>query len=139
MHLQVGQRIGWLENFSWRVPIDDESHRTYSIEALHTDEEGARRWLEKQAEVKDIADKYPLTEDCAVMIIKGEKTLMDFVDHRRLANIEDALTQQAMCSISEFGRQNMSQSDKGVLQLRRMFMSRLADFVAGDPAATAGW
>jgi 5,5'-dehydrodivanillate O-demethylase len=139
MHLQVGQRIGWLENLSWRVPIDDESHRTFSIEGLHTDEEGARRWAEKQAEVAHIVANYPLTEDCAAQIIRGEKSLMDFIDHPRLANIEDALTQQAMSSISDFARQNMAQSDKGVLQLRRMFMSRLADFVAGDPSATTGW
>jgi 5,5'-dehydrodivanillate O-demethylase len=139
MHLQVGQRIGWLENLSWRVPIDDESHRTFSIEAVHTDEEGAKAWRERQAEVQAIADQYPLTEDCAEMIIRGEKTLMDFVDHPRLANIEDALTQQAMRFITDADRQNLAQSDKGVLQLRRMFISRLADFMAGDESATISW
>jgi 5,5'-dehydrodivanillate O-demethylase len=139
MHLQVGNRFGWLENISWRVPIDDESHRTFSVEALHTDEEGARKWKENYETAQARAAEYPPTEDIAQMIIRGEKTLMDFVDHPRLANIEDALTQQAMRSITDVRRQNMAQSDKGVLQLRRMFMSRLADFVAGDPAATAGW
>ena len=139
MHLQVGNRFGWLENMSWRVPIDDESHRTFSVEALHTDEEGARQWNENYVASQARAADYPLTEDCAEMIIRGEKTLMDFVDHPRLANIEDALTQQAMCHIADVGSQNMAQSDKGVLQLRRMFMSRLADFVAGDPSSTAGW
>jgi 5,5'-dehydrodivanillate O-demethylase len=139
MHLQVGQRVGWLESLSWRVPIDDESHRTFEISAIHTDEEGARTWRENQAKIKEVVDQYPLTEDCAEMIIKGEKTLMDFVDHPRLANIEDALTQQAMRFIADADRQNLAQSDKGVLQLRRMFLSRLADFMAGDPSATAGW
>lgn len=139
MHLQVGQRIGWLENLSWRVPIDDESHRTFSIEAIHTDEEGARVWRERQAQLQEEVAKYPLTEDIAEMIIRGEKTLMDFVDHPRLANIEDALTQQAMRFIADADRQNLAQSDKGVLQLRRMFMSRLADFVAGEPSATVSW
>lgn len=121
------------------MPIDDESHRTFSIEAIHTDEESARVWRKRQVEVQVSVDQYPLTEDIAEMIIKGKKTLMDFVDHPLLANIEDALTQQAMRFISDADRQNLAQSDKGVLQLRHMFMSRLADVVADDPAATAGW
>lgn len=139
MHLQVGNRFGWLENISWRVPIDDEAHRTFSIEALHTDEEGARQFRENYVAAQVRAADYPPTEDIAQSIIRGEKTLMDFVDHPRLAGIEDALTQQAMRSITDFRSQNMAQSDKGVLQLRRMYMSRLADFVAGDPSATMGW
>jgi 5,5'-dehydrodivanillate O-demethylase len=139
MHLRVAWRDGMMEQFNWRVPIDDESHRAFSIYGLHTDEENGRQFLEKRAAGRKLAEKYPLTEDCAAMILRGEATLMDFVDHPVLTLIEDAITQQGMQFVADADKQNLSKSDKAVLQLRRMFLSKLADFVAGEPSSLKGW
>ncbi|GAA1003554.1 ring-hydroxylating oxygenase subunit alpha [Acrocarpospora pleiomorpha] len=139
MHLIIPMRIGTLENLYWRVPIDDESHKGFGIMSIHTDEEGAREWRQTQKELEEVAAKYPLTEDCAQQIIRGEKRLIDFVDHPKLQGIEDALTQQAMRHIADANLQNLGRSDRAILQLRRMFLSRVAEFVAGEPSASDIW
>lgn len=139
MHLIVGQRTGTLEQIAWRVPIDDETHMSFQITALHTDEEGARQYWEYKARQGDLIAKYPATQECAEQILRGEKTLRDFVDHPLLVNIEDHVAQMGMRFMSNAGKENLAQSDKGVLQLRRMFMSRISDFVSGAPVLDRGW
>lgn len=139
MHLIVGQRDGYLEQVAWRVPIDDETHLSFQVTTLHTDETGAERyWAYKERQGALIA-KYPETEICAEQILSGEKSLRDFVDHPLLVNIEDHVAQMGMRFIADIGKENLAQSDKGVIQLRRMFMSRLADYVSGTPNVVHTW
>jgi len=139
MHLIIHMRIGTLENFYWRVPIDDDSHKGFGISSIHTDEQGAREWRQTQQELEEVAARYPLTEDCAAQILRGEKRLIDFVDHPKLQGIEDALTQQGMRRIADTDAQNLGRSDRAILQLRRMFLSRVADFIAGEPSVFDVW
>lgn len=139
MHLLVPQRDGWLEQVAWRVPIDDQSHFSLQITAMHVDQAGKEFWDEYAARKADLIAKYPSTDMCAEAILRGEKTLFDFADHPDLVNIEDHVAQMGMQWINDPGKENLAQSDKAVLQLRRMFMSRLADFVAGTPAMESDW
>jgi 5,5'-dehydrodivanillate O-demethylase oxygenase subunit len=139
MHLIVGQRDSTMEQIAWRVPVDDDSHRSFAIAAQHTSEEGVRRYRERQAELAEIIAKYPDTEECARQVLRGEKELRDFLDHPFLVNIEDHVAQMGMRFISDPGKEHMDQSDKGVVQLRRMFIQRLSAFTAGSPAATKTW
>lgn len=139
MHLLVPQRDGWMEQFAWRVPIDDVSHMSFQITALHTDEAGRERYLEYRARKRELIAKYPSTERCAEEILRGEKTLYDFADHPDLVNIEDHVAQMGMQFIDDMGKENLAQSDKAVLQLRRMFMSRLADQESGAPMPETAW
>ncbi|MEV1295714.1 Rieske 2Fe-2S domain-containing protein [Pseudonocardia sp. NPDC049635] len=139
MHLVVAQRDGFLEQVGWRVPIDDQLHYSIQITALHTSEEGAQRFREYEARRNELIAKYPPTDECAEAILRGVKTLYDFADHPDLVNIEDHVVQMGMQFINHLDRENLAQSDKAVLQLRRMFMSRLADFTAGAPAVKSDW
>jgi 5,5'-dehydrodivanillate O-demethylase oxygenase subunit len=139
MHLIVAQRVGTLEQVAWRVPIDDESHVSFAITALHTDDEGAHWYSEYKARSRELTTKYPPTEQCAEQILSGQRTLRDFVDHPQLVNIEDSIAQMGMRFIADPSKENLAQSDKGVIQLRRMFMSRLADFSSGRASEGAVW
>lgn len=139
MHLIVPLRDGFLEQVAWRVPIDDKQHFSIQITALHTDEAGAERFRQHQARTTELIAKYPASEVCAEEVLRGEKTLYDFADHPDLINIEDHVVQMGMQFINHLDKENLAQSDKAVLQLRRMFMSRLADFVGGVPRAKSDW
>jgi phenylpropionate dioxygenase-like ring-hydroxylating dioxygenase large terminal subunit len=139
MHLIIAQRIGVLEQVAWRVPIDDETHLSFAVTALHTDDEGAKQFNAYLARQDELIAKYPPTEECAEQILRGEKTLMDFADHPQLVNLEDHVAQMGMRFIADQGKENLGQTDKGVVQLRRMFMSKLADMEAGDWTAMVRW
>jgi 5,5'-dehydrodivanillate O-demethylase oxygenase subunit len=139
MHLIVDQRDSTMEQIAWRVPVDDDAHLSFSVTSQHTSEEGARRYRERMAELTQIAAGYPDTEECARQVLRGEKRLRDFLEHPQLVNIEDHVAQMGIGFISDPGKEHMDQSDKGVVQLRRMFIQRLSAFTAGSPAATRTW
>ncbi|WP_432180478.1 Rieske 2Fe-2S domain-containing protein [Streptomyces sp. NBC_00063] len=139
MHLIVGQRQGTLEQIAWRVPIDDNAHTSFAVTALHTSEEGEHEYRERQAELEANIAKYPSTEVCAEQVLRGEKELRDFLDHPLLVNIEDHVAQMGMRFITDPGHEHMGVTDKGVVQLRRMFISKLSAFHAGSPSARRDW
>ncbi|WP_331748498.1 Rieske 2Fe-2S domain-containing protein [Streptomyces chartreusis] len=139
MHLLVPQREGFLEQIAWRVPIDDTSHLSYQITSMHVDEAGKTWWDEYNARKKELIARYPATELCAEQVLRGEKTLFDFADHPDLVNIEDHVAQIGIQFVDDAGKENLAQSDKAVLQLRRMFLSRLADLESGAPIPETEW
>lgn len=139
MHLIVEMRDGTLEQIAWRVPIDDEKHQSFGISALHASEDGVRKYQERKAKEDEILAQYPASEECAEQVLRGEKTLRDFLDHPHLVNIEDAVAQMGMQWIANLDREQLGRTDKGVAQLRRMFMSRMAQYLAGDPTAAVSW
>jgi 5,5'-dehydrodivanillate O-demethylase len=143
MHLIVGQRLGTLEQIAWRVPIDDDKHQSFGITALHTSEDGARQYRERKVKEKELLARYPPSEECAEQVLRGEKTLRDFLHHPHLIAIEDAVgqmgMQMGMRAVAHTAKEQLGQTDKGVAQLRRMFMSRMAQYLAGDPTATVSW
>jgi 5,5'-dehydrodivanillate O-demethylase oxygenase subunit len=140
MHLIVGYREDTtMEQIAWRVPLDDDSHLSFAVQALHTSEEGARKHRERQAERAELTAGYPDSEECARQVLRGDKQLRDFLDHPDLINIEDHVAQMGIKFISDPGKENFDQSDKGVVQLRRMFIQRLSAFAAGSPAADRSW
>lgn len=139
MHLVVPQRIGTLEQVAWRVPTTDETHRSFQVTALHTDEAGARDFAARNEELAATLGEHPPTEECAEQILAGTKQLIDFIDHPMLVNIEDHVAQMGMRYLLDPTSEHLGQTDKGVLQLRRMFLSHLAEFLDGAPAADRAW
>jgi 5,5'-dehydrodivanillate O-demethylase len=138
-HICVAQRIGYYETFGWRVPIDDNSHLCIAISGIHcTEAEAVEVRAMRERAAKEVAG-WPPHLHCVQEILRGEKTVLDYARHPHLTFIEDGVAQGGIKFIDEPGRENMAQSDKGVLQLRRMFMSRLNDFVAGSPGAITEW
>lgn len=139
MHLVVPQRIGTLEQIAWRVPTTDDDHRSFAITALHTDEDGARVYAERNTELTEALGDHPPTEECAEQILRGEKQLIDFIDHPMLVNIEDHVAQMGMRYLLDPSAEHLGQTDKGVVQLRRMFLGHLGEFVNGAPAPEKVW
>ncbi|WP_027929368.1 Rieske 2Fe-2S domain-containing protein [Amycolatopsis thermoflava] len=127
LHLIVGIRDGIMEQFAWRVPIDDEQHRSFAIVARYLPGGPAPR-----AAVADVAD-WPPADECAELIIRGEKRLVDFVDHPALVNIEDHVAQVGMGRLADRTHEYLAESDKGVVQLRRMWRRELDAFADGAP------
>ncbi|HVT67573.1 MAG TPA: Rieske 2Fe-2S domain-containing protein [Trebonia sp.] len=139
MHLLVGQRDGVMEQVAWRVPADDDSHWSFSITALHASGEGVRRYRERSAGLAAGAAGFPATGECARQVLRGEKRLSDFTGHPQLVNIEDHVAQMGMRFIADPGKEHLGPADKGVVQVRRMYLQRLTAFLSGSPAAARTW
>jgi 5,5'-dehydrodivanillate O-demethylase len=138
-HIVVGQRVGVYETFGWRVPITDNAHLCIAISGIHCTEDEAPVVLEGRAQAAAEVSNWPPHEECVQQVLRGERTILDFAKHPQLTFIEDGVAQGGMRFIEDPARENMAQSDKGVLQLRRMFMSKLSDFMSGAPGALTRW
>ena len=130
LHLIVGLREGLMEQFAWRVPINDEAHRSFAIVARYLPE----GYVAPAKAVDEDEVDWPPADECAELIIQGEKRLIDFVDHPGLVNMEDHVAQVGMGRLADRTHEMLAESDKGVVQLRRMWRSQLDAFAAGGAA-----
>jgi phenylpropionate dioxygenase-like ring-hydroxylating dioxygenase large terminal subunit len=137
LHLIVAARGGMMEQFAWRVPIDDDTHFSYQVAGRYLPPEAAREYLAARAAVSDAG--LPSADECAEQILRGEKRLADFVDHPGLINIEDHVAQVGMGRLADRTNETLGESDKGVVQLRRMWRTGLDAFADGKAVNTLAW
>jgi 5,5'-dehydrodivanillate O-demethylase len=136
LHLIVAARDGLREQFAWRIPVDDDRHVSYGIVARYLSPEGVRDHLaRKNAPAPDL----PAADECAEQVLRGEKRLADFVDHPDLVNIEDHVAQVGMGRLADRTHERLAESDKGVVQLRRMWRTSLDAFADGEAVNKYAW
>ena len=136
LHLVVAARNGLMEQFAWRVPIDDDKHFSYQVAARYLSADAARRYLAMKSSA---APADPPADECAEQILRGEKKLADFVDHPDLVNIEDHVAQVGMGRLADRTHERLAESDKGVVQLRRMWRTGLDAFARGEAVNALPW
>jgi len=136
LHLVVAARDGLMEQFAWRVPIDDDKHASYQVAARYLSADAAHEYLVRKASA---APARPPADECAEQILRGEKKLADFVGHPDLVNIEDHVAQVGMGRLADRRHERLAGSDKGVIQLRRMWRNGLDAFEGGQAINTLPW
>jgi hypothetical protein len=125
-----------MEQFAWRVPVDDDQHASYQVAARYLAADAAREYLARKASA---APALPPADECAEQILRGEKKLADFVNHPDLVNIEDHVAQVGMGRLADRRHERLAGSDKGVIQLRRMWRNGLDAFEGGQAINTLPW
>lgn len=136
LHLVVAGRYGLMEQFAWRVPIDDEQHLSFMIQAHFISPEGVEAHQRRKAEQAAARAKSIPAHEVAELIISGHAHITDFLDHPDLVNIEDNVAQVGMGRLADRDNERLGESDKGVVQIRRMWRKYLDDFEAGQPIDT---
>jgi phenylpropionate dioxygenase-like ring-hydroxylating dioxygenase large terminal subunit len=136
LHLIVAARDGLMEQFAWRVPVDDDRHVSFQIAARYLPPDAARDYLARKA--VPVPGVLP-ADECAEQVLRGEKKLADFADHPDLVNIEDHVAQVGMGRLADRAHERLAESDKGVVQLRRMWRSGLDAFERGEAVNALAW
>ncbi|HVT67572.1 MAG TPA: hypothetical protein VHF26_07480, partial [Trebonia sp.] len=136
LHLIVAARDGLMEQFAWRVPVDDDRHVSFQIAARYLPPDAARDYLARKA--VPVPGVLP-ADECAEQVLRGEKKLADFADHPDLVNIEDHVAQVGMGRLADRAHERLAESDKGVVQLRRMWRSGLDAFERGEADNALAW
>jgi hypothetical protein len=136
LHLVVAARDGLMEQFAWRVPVDDDKHVSYQVAARYLSADAAHEYLARKASA---VPAVPPADECAEQILRGEKKLADFVDHPDLVNIEDHVAQVGMGRLADRAHERLAGSDKGVIQLRRLWRNGLDAFAGGEAINALPW
>jgi hypothetical protein len=118
----------------WKLPIDDERHHFFQIEAFPSGEH-AERYVKRR---EQWLSKASITvEDAIEKVFKGEMHLDDFseegVDVHWLNLIEDGATQTGQGVFADRTAEHLGRTDTTVILLRKIWQRELRNLAEGRP------
>lgn len=130
---------GWVDHLAWRVPVDDETHRSFIVDrirksgpALEAYRAGRKRRAEARANARPV-------EEIVKAILDGDMHIDDVPpDHPDIVNIQDSVSLNVQPLISE-RVDRLGRSDTEVILLRKIMTRELAALAAGEPIKAWHW
>ncbi len=116
----------WAPNVAWRVPVDDESHRTFNLRRI------SRRSDQPPPAPKD-PDRHVTV---ARAILDGEMRLEDLdpvADRAIIVTIQDNIAQMGQGPIVDRRNDHLGRSDVGVVLIRKLWRQELQALADGLP------
>jgi 5,5'-dehydrodivanillate O-demethylase len=123
---------GWREYLSWRVPLDDETFRSFNLALIHLTGEAAERYRARRTQKAAEVAAYPSAEDVARQVLRGELRVHD-VEHPSIVNVQDCVSQMGQGSIPDRAHERLGRSDVGIILLRKLWMRELQKLAEGQP------
>src|SRR5262249_38271753 len=122
---------GWTEHLSWRVPVDDVNHITFTADRVHVDAAGRADYIRRRdAHRKAIADAVP-ADEVANTILNGGMTMAEAEGHPDLLSIQDLVALMGQGAIAQRELDWLGHSDVQVVMLRRLWAEELQALEAG--------
>src|SRR5439155_10700804 len=94
LHIQSGPsgEIGGRDALAWRVPVDDETHRSFNVNLVYVTGEAARRYEERRnAQARDATE--PSSVEVGEMILRGEMHVDELQGRPDIVNVQDNVAQ----------------------------------------------
>ncbi|MBV9119950.1 MAG: Rieske 2Fe-2S domain-containing protein [Chloroflexi bacterium] len=122
--ITIMPNIRWPEwGVSWRVPVDDTEHLSFSLrkaELLHVSA-GPR------------VEVHPTTEEMAELILRGELTIADAEGRPDQVTIEDLVSQLGQGVIEDRSDEALGRADAGVILTRKIWSREMKALAEGKP------
>jgi 5,5'-dehydrodivanillate O-demethylase len=111
----------WRIYVSWRVPIDDETHKTFIIERLSLKSEAIAPYrARREAQEKRLAE-LPPAEEVTRAILAGKMRLHDASDRPDFLGIQDHVAQVGQGAIEDRNAECLGRSDRAIVLLRKLW------------------
>jgi 5,5'-dehydrodivanillate O-demethylase len=123
------------EVLRWKVPIDDESHLSLTVELVPVTGEDAKRYFERRAEYEAQGGKVTDTK-VVEDILAGRARLDDIQRDRRdldMTRVQDDVTQIGQGLTRDRGQEHLGRSDGWVVLLRAMWQREMRALAEGRP------
>lgn len=118
----------------WRVPITDESHKSYFINHVPLIGEAATQYQERQQQRRR-SDEGPSIIELGNAVLAGKLHLRDIevADAYKLVQVEDYIVQAAQGVICDRSQDRPGRKDVAVILLRKIFERELLCLAEGRP------
>lgn len=128
------------EYISWRVPIDDENHKSFIVQLVHATGETADRFRAQRQAARERLVRFGSVEELSDAILAGRLSWAAVKDHPGLINIQDNATQLGQGAIANRGAERLGRTDAAVILLRRIWERELRALAEDKPLTvwTAG-
>lgn len=128
-----GER-GWVDHLAWRVPIDDGSHYSCTIELHHIGEESRRRYHDEQRRNEEaLARLVPSTRVMLDLILAGDASLDDCADRPDIVALEDGVAQEGQGRSVDRNAEHLGRSDATLILRRKVHLRELRALAEGRP------
>ena len=123
----------WADHLAWRVPIDDEHHRSFMVNHVALTGAAAERYRERQAERRKARVGLSDSRDMGQAVLRGEMQIDALKDRPDIVNIQDYVAQVGQGVIPDFDHERLGRSDVLVALYRRLLARELQAFAEGRP------
>ena len=123
----------WQDALAWRVPIDDESYRSFNVDLAHITGQPADRFRRLLAEREAIRESSGSVEELAATVLGGARHVDEFKDDPNVVNIQDTVAQVGQGVIADRAAERLGRSDVGIILIRKIWMRELQALAEGQP------
>jgi 5,5'-dehydrodivanillate O-demethylase len=125
---------GWEEALAWRVPIDDETHRSFNANLARASGDAAQRYRERLQARRARAATGPSISTLAQAVLRGEISADDLREHPNvLVPVQDEIAQVGQGVIADRQHERLGRSDALVILLRKLWARELRALAEGRP------
>jgi 5,5'-dehydrodivanillate O-demethylase len=124
---------GWVDHFSWRVPVDDEVCASYTLGLTHLFGQAAQDYRERRkARMTKAAAGEIAADKLGPLVLAGKLRIEDIEDRSFIVNIQDYVAQVGQGAIANRHEERLGRSDRGVAVLRRIWLRELQALADGE-------
>lgn len=117
---------GWTRYLSWRVPVDDHTHKTFILEHFDVCPDSEAAFRGRRAQRREQIAALPARSEVASGILAGKARLQDYADRPDYLLLGDDVAQRAQGVVQDRSVERLGRSDAAVLLLRRIWARELA-------------
>jgi 5,5'-dehydrodivanillate O-demethylase oxygenase subunit len=120
------------ESWAWRVPIDDETHRTINLtqdiskllgHAPRSGQPPRKPWNGDPRSPQEII----------AAIMRGEVHIDDYFDHPQAGTMQDVIAQVGQGRLTDRSKEHLGMSDAGLVGLRQLWSREMRKLAEGQP------
>jgi 5,5'-dehydrodivanillate O-demethylase len=121
-----------MPHLSYRIPVDDENHRSFSVSLAQVEGEKAERLRAKRKAQAAALAGLPPAEEIVAAVVRGELYLHD-LQRPDIVNIQDAVALAAQPPIGSRVNDRLGQSDIQIIVLRTVWAREMRALESGAP------
>lgn len=122
-----------VDHLAFRIPIDDESHRSFIVNLVEVFGEARDRYMEKRRQQREALQSLPSSDDIVAAIIRGDMHIDEVPDRPDLVGIQDSVVMLTQPAVSDRESDQLGRSDRAAILLRRIYAREIEAFAQGKP------
>jgi 5,5'-dehydrodivanillate O-demethylase len=120
------------DQFAWRVPIDDLTHRSFNVSFVHATGEAAQRYRERMQRRQGPSDG-PSANELAQRVLRGEMHVDELNGRPDIINIQDIVAQVGQGQIADREHERLGRTDALLVVMRKIWLRELQALADGRP------
>lgn len=122
-----------VDHLAFRIPVDDNSHRSFIVNLFELFGEDRERYLEKRRQQREIMQRLPPRDEIVQAVIRGDMHIDEVPDRPDLVGIQDSVVMETQPPVSDRESDQLGRSDRAAILLRRIYAREIEAFMNGKP------